>query len=197
MNENDVLKVFKNEKALLSGHFLLSSGLHSPNYMQCALVLQNPKVAEKLCRELVKELKKAKIKIDVVIGPALGGMIVSYEMGRALGVRSIFAERVEGRFALRRGFRLKSGEKVLVVEDVITTGKSSYETIELVKREGGRIAAVASIVDRSGGVAIFQEEFLSLVKISIKSYRPEECPLCRERKIPLTKPGSRGLKVSA
>lgn len=196
MNENDVLKIFKNEKALLSGHFLLSSGLHSPNYMQCALVLQNPRVAEKLCRELAKELKKSKIKIDVVIGPALGGMIVSYEMGRSLGVRSIFAERVEGQFALRRGFRLKPGEKVLVVEDVITTGKSSYETIELVKREGGRIAAVASIVDRSGGVAIFQEDFLSLVKISIKSYRPEECPLCRERKIPLTKPGSRGLKVS-
>ncbi|GEM_PF-18835 len=195
MNEKDVLSVFKRESAFLSGHFLLSSGLHSPNYMQCALVLQKPNVAEKLCRELAKKLKG--LKVDAVIGPALGGMIVSYEMGRALKVRSLFAERVDGAFVLRRGFSLKRGERVLVVEDVITTGKSIYEVIDLVKQHDAKIAAVASIVDRSDGAAIFAEDFHALLRMTIKTYRPEDCPLCRERRIPLTKPGSRGLKALA
>jgi len=177
MNEKEVLSIFKTENALLNGHFLLSSGLHSPNYMQCALVLQKPWIADLLCK-------------------ALGGMIVSHEMGRALKVRSIFAERVEGAFALRRGFKLKRNERVLVVEDVITTGKSSYEVIELVKADGAKLAAVASLVDRSDGAAIFEQEFYSLLKINIKTYKPEVCPLCRERRVPLTKPGSRGLRVA-
>ncbi len=195
MSEKDILSVFKQEKAFLTGHFLLSSGLHSPNYMQCALVLQKPHVADKVCRELAKQLKG--LQIDAVIGPALGGMIVSYEIARALGVRSLFAERVDGRFALRRGFQLKRGEKLLVVEDVITTGKSIYEVIDLVQDMGAKIAAVASIVDRSDGAAVFQQDFFSLLKLNIKTYKPEECPLCRERKIPLVKPGSRELKVSS
>lgn len=194
MTEKQVLDIFKKEKAFLTGHFLLSSGLHSPNYMQCALVLQKPWVADILARGLAEKLRG--IKVDVVIGPALGGMIVSYEMGRALKVRSIFAERVDGKFTLRRGFKLKRGERVLVVEDVITTGKSSYEVIELVKEDGAKLAAVASIVDRSDGAAIFEQDLHALLKINIKTYRPEACPLCRERKIPLTKPGSRGLKAS-
>ena len=193
MNENDVLKIFKDEKAYLTGHFLLSSGLHSPNYMQCSLVLQKPWVADKLCKALAKKLKAH--RIDAVIGPALGGIIVSYEMGRALHARSLFAERVDGSFALRRGFSLKKNEKVLVVEDVITTGKSIYEVIGLVEQTGAKVEAVASLVDRSDGGAIFAQDFYSLLKISIKTYRPEECPICRERKIPLVRPGSRYLSV--
>ena len=193
MNENDLLKIFKKENAYLTGHFLLSSGLHSPNYVQCALVLQKPAVAEKLCKELAKMLKKH--RIDAVIGPALGGVIVSYEIGRALKVRSLFAERVDGSFMLRRGFSLKRNERVLVVEDVITTGKSIYEVIDLVEQQGARVEAVASLVDRSDGVAIFAQDFYPLLKIQIKTYRPEQCPLCREHKVPLVKPGSRDLKV--
>lgn len=193
MKEEEILKLFKQEKALLNGHFLLSSGLHSPNYMQCALILQKPWLAEKLCAELATRVKSA--GAEVVIGPALGGMLVSYEVARALKVRSLFAERLDGRFTLRRGFQLKKSERVLVVEDVITTGKSTYEVIELVEQLGARVVGIASIVDRSDGVAIFSQEFHSLLKINIKSYRPEACPLCRERKIALTKPGSRTLPV--
>lgn len=191
MNEKDVLKVFQKEKAYLSGHFLLSSGLHSPNYMQCALPFQRPQAAEKLCKALAKKLKGH--KIDAVIGPALGGILVAYELARALKVRALFAERVDGSFALRRGFALKKNERLLVVEDVITTGKSIYEVIDLVEQLGARVEAVASIVDRSDGAAVFAQEFYSLLKIQIRSYRPEDCPICRERKLPLVKPGSRVL----
>ena len=193
MDENNVLKIFRDEKAYLTGHFLLSSGLHSPNYMQCALVFQKPWVAEKLCRELAKKLKGH--RINAVIGPALGGMIVSYEMGRALKVRSLFAERVDGAFTLRRGFSIKKNERLLVVEDVITTGKSIYEVIDLCEDMGAKIEAVASIVDRSAGAAVFAQDFYSLIKMQIRSYRPEDCPICKERKVPLVKPGSRELTV--
>ena len=189
MSEKDILKIFKSEKALLSGHFLLSSGLHSPEYMQCATLFQKPWIGQTLCQALAKKLKG--LKVDVVIGPALGGMLVSYEMGRALKIRSIFAERVDGTFVLRRGFTLKKGEKVLVVEDVVTTGKSIYEVIDLVKHVGAKVVAVASIVDRSGGVAIFESPFFSLLNITIKTYKPEVCPLCREGLVPVVKPGSR------
>jgi orotate phosphoribosyltransferase len=161
--------------------------------MQCALVLQKPRVAEKLCKALAKQLKHH--KIDAVIGPALGGMIVSYEMARALKVRSLFAERVDGSFTLRRGFSIKRNERVLVVEDVITTGKSIYEVIALVEQMGAKVEAVASIVDRSDGAAVFAQDFHPLMKMQIRTYRPEDCPICRERKIPLVKPGSRDLKV--
>jgi orotate phosphoribosyltransferase len=188
MTEKDVLKIFEQENALLSGHFLLSSGLHSPNYMQCALLLQKPWVAEKLCRALAKKIKG---KVDVVIGPALGGVVVSYEMGRALKIRSIFAERVDGTLALRRGFEIKKNEKVLVVEDVVTTGKSSREVMEIVKQYGGITAGVASIVDRSEGRSGFEVPFYSLLKVDIKTYEPAACPLCREGKLPAIKPGSR------
>ena len=196
MNEKEVLTIFKNEKAYLSGHFLLSSGLHTPNYMQCALLLQKPRIAEKLCKELAKKLKS--VKIDAVIGPALGGFLASHEMVRAAKVRPIFAERVEGEFALRRGFELKKNERVLVVEDVITTGKSSREVIELVGRYGAKTVAVASLVDRTGiegGMSLFDQELYSLLKIDIQTYKPESCPLCRQGKIALIKPGSRGLSA--
>lgn len=196
MNEKEILNIFKAEKAYLSGHFLLSSGLHSPNYMQCALLLQKPWIAERLCKELAKKLKG--VKVDTVIGPALGGILVSHEMGRALKVRSIFAERVEGEFSLRRGFELKKNERVLVVEDVITTGKSSREVIELVGRYGAKTTAVASLVDRTGiegGMSLFDQDLYSLLKIDIQTYKPESCPLCRQRKNALVKPGSRGLSA--
>ena len=191
MSEKDILKIFKSEKALLSGHFLLSSGLHSPEYMQCATLFQKPWIGQTLCQALAKKLKG--LKVDAVIGPALGGMLVSYEMGRALKIRSIFAERVDGTFVLRRGFTLKKGEKVLVVEDVVTTGKSIYEVIEVVKQSGAKVVAVASIVDRSAGVAIFESPFFSLLAITIKTYKPEACPLCREGRVPVVKPGSRAI----
>jgi orotate phosphoribosyltransferase len=191
--ETEILSIFKKENAYLTGHFLLSSGLHSHNYMQCALVLQKPWIAEELCKELAGQLKSH--KVDAVIGPALGGMIISYEMGRALKVRSLFAERVGGSFALRRGFHIKKNERLLVVEDVITTGKSIYEVIDLVEREGSKVEAVASVVDRSDGAAVFTQDFYALLKLSIRTYRPEDCPICRENKIPLVKPGSRDLKV--
>lgn len=195
MTEKELIKIFKDEKALLQGHFLLSSGLHSPQYMQCALVLQKPPLAERLCRELAKAVRP--LEPGLVIGPALGGMIVSHELARSLGVRSIFAERVPaaaggaGAFVLRRGFSLKRGERAVVVEDVVTTGKSSYEVIDLVEGAGARVVGVAAIVDRSDGAAVFREDFHALLKINIKTYRPEQCPLCREGRVGLTKPGSR------
>ena len=191
MNEKEVLKVFKSEKALLAGHFLLSSGLHSPHYMQCALLLQKPWIAEKLCKALAKKLKG--IKVDAVIGPALGGVVVSYEMGRALKVRSLFTERVDGAMVLRRGFSLKNNERVLVVEDVVTTGKSTREVIQIVNQQGAKLAGVASIVDRSDGSVFFETKLLSLLKIDIKTYPADNCPLCKEAKILVIKPGSRAV----
>ena len=193
MTEQEVLKIFKAERALLSGHFLLSSGLHSPNYMQCALLFQKPWIAEKLCVGLAKKFKGR--KFDAVIGPALGGILISYEMGRVLKTRSIFAERSDGNFGLRRGFSLKKNERVLVVEDVVTTGKSSYEVISLVERHGAVVEAVGAIVDRSGGGAVFTQDFHALLKMEIKTYRPVECPLCAGGKIPLVKPGSRNFSM--
>ena len=195
MTEKEILQIFKQERALLSGHFLLSSGLHSPNYLQCALILQKPWLAERLCRALAKKLIGQ--KFDVVIGPAFGGILMSYEMGRALKARSIFAERVDGLLALRRGFYFKKNEKVLVVEDVVTTGKSTYEVIDIVKQSGAKLAGVASIVDRSGGAAVFEEPLCSLLKVQVKTYKPGHCPICREGKIPLKKPGSRTKNVSS
>ena len=188
MLESDVLEIFKEEKALLSGHFLLSSGLHSPHYMQCALVLQKPWVAQKLCQELAKKLKSH--KIDAVIGPALGGMIVSYEMGRALKVRSLFAERVDGSFVLRRGFSLKRNERLLVVEDVITTGGSTREVMKVVEEAEGRLVGVGALIDRSGGTARFPVKKAALATLTVPTYKPEDCPLCKAG-TPAVKPGSR------
>ena len=189
MLEREVLKIFKREKALLSGHFLLSSGLHSPNYLQCALLLQKPWLAEKLCKALARKFKGK--KVDAVLGPALGGVIVSHEMGRALKARALFAERVEGALALRRGFGLKKGEKVLVVEDVVTTGKSTREVLDIVRHNQAQVVGVAAIVDRSNGERQFKERLAALLRVDTKTYQPEDCPLCREGKLPLVKPGSR------
>jgi len=192
------MKIFKDCNAYHKGHFKLSSGLHSEYYMQCALVLEDPKVAAKLCGELAKKFSaKSKSasggrgkKIDVVIGPAIGGITAAYETARALGAKAIFSEREEGNMALRRGFRINRGEKVLVVEDVTTTGGSAKEVVEMAKALGAKVVGVGAIVDRSGGKAKFGVPFKSLAKLNIKTYQPEKCPLCKEG-IPIIKPGSR------
>jgi orotate phosphoribosyltransferase len=191
MNQEEVLAIYQRTGALLSGHFLLSSGLHSDRYLQSALVLQQPDIATKLCAELASHFKDQ--RIEAVIAPALGGVFVSHETARALGVRALFAERVNGELTLRRGFTIRPGERVLVVEDVITTGKSTRETIEVVKKSGGMVIAAASLVDRSGGKAELGVPYQSLVTLDVPSYSPESCPMCRAGSAPV-KPGSRGLK---
>jgi len=191
MTSDQVLDIYKKTGALLTGHFLLSSGLHSEQYLQSALVLQQPDIATQLCAALAEHFKD--LKIGAVIAPALGGVFVSHETARALGTRSLFAERVNGELTLRRGFTITPGERVLVVEDVITTGKSTKETIAVVQQAGGVVVAAASLVDRSGGKAELGVPYRSLVTLSVPTYAPEVCPLCKLGSAPI-KPGSRGLK---
>lgn len=188
MTEKDVLDIFGKNSALLNGHFKLSSGLHSPNYLQCALVLQYPDIAERLASAIAESF--AREKIDFVIGPALGGVTLAYEVARALKVRGIFTERQDGVMTLRRGFTIKSGERTLVVEDVITTGGSTKEVIDLVKSFGGVVVGVASIIDRSGAPVSFGAPFKALAKIKVDTYKESDCPLCKAN-TPITKPGSR------
>jgi orotate phosphoribosyltransferase len=190
MNDKDVRATFEKHKALLSGHFLLSSGLHSDTYFQSALVMQYPAVAGELAQELGARIRKVVPAIDVVVSPALGGIVIGQEVGRAIGTRAIFCERVEGKLTLRRGFSIAPHEKCLVVEDVITTGLSTREVVEVVTALGGDVVAVASLVDRSGGKVDFGVPRFSLLSLEVKSYKPEECPLCRQG-IPVVKPGSR------
>jgi orotate phosphoribosyltransferase len=191
MKQDEVLDIYQRTGALLSGHFLLSSGLHSDRYLQSALVLQQPEIATRLCAALAASFKDD--RIQVVIAPALGGVFVSHETARALGVRALFAERVNGELTLRRGFTIKQGERVLVVEDVITTGKSTRETIDVVRKAGGAVVAAASLVDRSGGKADLGVPFRSLVTLDVPTYTAENCPMCKSGSTPV-KPGSRGLK---
>ncbi|MGE5326663.1 MAG: orotate phosphoribosyltransferase [Deltaproteobacteria bacterium] len=191
MTENDILDIFRRHSALLEGHFILSSGLHSDRYIQCALVLQHPRAAEKLCAELAAKLQN--LGATTVAAPALGGVLVAHEVARALGVRALFTERQEGAMTLRRGFHLLPGEPTLVVEDVITTGLSTRETIKCVEDAGGRVVGVGSLIDRSGGTADLALPKVSLVTLSVKNYKPEECPLCKSG-IPAVKPGSRTKK---
>ena len=190
MTPEQVLDIYKKTGALLTGHFLLSSGLHSEQYLQSALVLQQPDIATSLCAGLAEHFKSS--RIEVVIAPALGGVFVSHETARALKVRALFAERVNGELTLRRGFTIKPGERVLVVEDVITTGKSTKETLEVVKKSGGTVVAAGSLVDRSGGKADLGVPYKSLVTLNVPAYAPESCPLCKAGSTPV-KPGSRGL----
>jgi orotate phosphoribosyltransferase len=195
IKEQEILQEFEQAKAILKGHFILSSGLHSDTYMQCARVLMDAKRSEKLCAELAKKIenKLGKNFADIVVAPAMGGVVVGYEIGRQLELPTIFCERVNGEFQLRRGFELPENARVLVVEDVITTGKSSLETFELVKKFGAKIVAEASLVDRSGeedlqdkmGVVV-----ISLLKVNVKTFDENNVP--KELKnIPAIKPGSR------
>lgn len=192
MNQTEVKKLFEDKKALLNGHFLLSSGLHSDTYFQSALILQYPDMAQKIAGALAETITSSlgKDGIDLVVSPALGGIVIGQELGRALNKRAIFCERVDGKLTLRRGFLIDKDEKCLVVEDVITTGLSTREVIEVINSCGGKSVAVASLVDRSGGKVDFGTPRFSLLSLEVKSYKPEECPLCKSG-IPLIKPGSR------
>lgn len=195
MNQQAILDLFKKTGGILEGHFLLSSGLHSDRYLQCAVVLQYPEYADKLCKQLAEMFKDE--KIDLIIGPALGGIVVSYEVARhLLGCRSIFAEREDGKMTLRRGFSVKKGERVLVVEDVITTGGSVKEIIEILKERKADIVGVGAIVDRSNATADFGKiKFRSLIKLDFNTFSRQNCPLCKKG-VPLTKPGSRPQSIS-
>ena len=194
MNREDIINHFRQAEALLEGHFLLSSGLHSSVYLQCAKVLADPIRAGILCKELAR-LVKAEIKsdIDLVVAPAMGGVVVGYEMARQLGLNGIFTERVEGDFELRRGFEIPEGAKVLMVEDVVTTGLSSRECIECITAYGGNVVGAAPVVNRSGGKADVGVPLISLLHIDVPAYKEDELPEDLQ-KIPAVKPGSRGLK---
>lgn len=188
MKKQEMLNIFQEWEAILEGHFLLSSGRHSACYMQCALVLQDPKVAEKLCAELIKNITVS--NIDVVIGPALGGVTLAYEVARQMGTLALFAERENGEMTLRRGFNIKPGTRVLVTEDVITTGGSVKEVIEVVKSLGAQVIGVGCLVDRSNGAADFGVPLFKLLDVDAVSYSPDDCPLCRKG-LELVKPGSK------
>ena len=197
LKEQEILQEFITANAILKGHFILSSGLHSDTYMQCARVLMNPKRAEKLCLELALQIETrlGKNFADIVVAPAMGGVVVGYELARQLGLESIFCERVNGEFEMRRGFVLEKGARVLVVEDVITTGKSSLETYALVKKLGGIVVAEASLVDRSGDnnlEAKMSVPIISLLKLDIRTFSENEVP-SDLKSVPAIKPGSRFL----
>jgi len=191
MTENEILNIFRQHSALLEGHFVLSSGLHSDRYIQCALVLQYPRVAEQLCTELAAKLRH--LGGSVVAAPALGGILVAHEVARALSVRALFTERQEGVMTLRRGFSLALGEPTLVVEDVLTTGLSTRETMQCVEQAGGKVVGVGALIDRSGGAVDLAVPKAALLTLAIQNYKPADCPLCRSG-IPAVKPGSRSRK---
>lgn len=186
-----ILNIFEKTEALLKGHFLLTSGRHSNQYFQCAKVLQYPQYCEEICSIIADHFKH--FEIDTVIAPAMGGIVVAQEVGRQLGKKTIFAEREEKVLTLRRGFGIEPGEKCLVCEDVVTTGGSVFEVIEIVKQSKGTVAGVGYIVDRSNGKVDFGFPQKSTVSLEVVSYLPDECPLCRQN-IPLVKPGSRKVK---
>lgn len=194
LSDDAILDEFREAGALLEGHFILSSGFHSPAYLQCARVLMDPRRAERLCAALAEKIRAAGIVADLIVSPAMGGVVVGYEMGRQLGVPAIFFERVEGAFELRRGFRIEKGQRCLMVEDVVTTGLSSRECMAATEANGGHIVAAASLVDRSGGRADFSVPFIPLIRLDIPYYAHNQLPGSL-LDIPPVKPGSRGLKA--
>jgi len=189
-HEDEVLNIFKKSNALLEGHFLLTSGLHSDRYLQCALVLQHPEQARELGAALAEKLLALAEKPDFVIAPAIGGILVAHEAARAAGVRALFAERQDGALKLRRGFQINPGEKAWVVEDVVTTGGSTKETIDVVTQAGGVVLAAGSLIDRSGGRADLGVPRTALAVLNVPTYTAEECPLCKTGS-QAVKPGSR------
>jgi orotate phosphoribosyltransferase len=188
VTSDQVLDLFKRVGALLEGHFRLTSGLHSPGYLQSALVLQHPREAE-ACGAAIAQ-RVFTLGAQAVLSPALGGIVIGQEVGRGLGIRALFAERQDGRLTLRRGFALEPGEKVLVVEDVVTTGGSTRETIEVARAAGADVVGAASIIDRSGGDTRLDVPYFSLAEVSLPTYEPERCPLCLTGSAAV-KPGSR------
>ena len=188
----EVMKKFEQAGAIQKGHFKLTSGVHSDTYIQCAQVMQHPEFMHNLCSELGKKFRGD--DIDVIVGPAIGGIIMAHVMARVLGpwVRAIFTERENGKMTLRRSFEIIQGEKVLVVEDVTTTGSSVREVMDIVRSRGGKVVGVGVLIDRSGGKVDFGIKTEKLLTVDIKTYLPEECPLCKKG-IPAVKPGSREL----
>lgn len=187
LTQEEALEIYKSCGAYLEGHFKLTSGLHSKFYLQSALVLQYPHLAEKLCASIAEYFKDR--QIDVVIGPAMGAILVSYEVARYLGARSVFAERVDNVLTLKRNFFIEKNERILVVEDVVTTGKSVYETIKITNEYSSNIVGIGALVDRGGGFTT-DLDYFPLIRLNIVNYEPESCPLCKEN-MPLVKPGSR------
>ena len=186
------LKILRETKALIDGHFILSSGLHSPRYVQCAQLLSNPTKALSICKSLAAKIKKGVSKFDIILSPAMGGIIIGYEIGKLLKTKTIFAERENNIFKLRRNFFIKRKSKVLIVEDVITTGKSSLECRRLVSKYGAKVSAFACIIDRTNGKSKIKEKIISQVKLNIPSYKKQDLPKSLIRIKPI-KPGSRKL----
>jgi orotate phosphoribosyltransferase len=196
LTDEAILQEFRDARALLEGHFILTSGYHSSAYLQCARVLMDAHRAERLCAALAAKLRIAGLAqdLDLIISPAMGGVVVGYEMGRQLGIPAIFFERVGGVFELRRGFEIAPGQRCLIVEDVVTTGLSSRECIEAAEALGGRVTAATALVDRSGGRAALPAAFTPLITLDIPHFPPDQLPASLSG-IPAIKPGSRGLKV--
>ena len=188
------LNILKKTNALLEGHFVLSSGLHSSKYIQCAKLLSFPNLADKICKSLANKIKKKFKKIDLILAPAMGGVIIGYEIGKLLKKETIFCERVNGKFTLRRGFGIKKGARVLIIEDVITTGKSSLECVKLIKKSNARLVGFASIIDRSTKKSLkIKNKIVSHLKIDVPSYNLKNIPKSL-KSIPITTPGSRFIK---
>ena len=189
---DEAASILESANAILTGHFKLTSGLHSDRYIQCAQVFQYPEKVETLCKLLVEKLPT--LNAQTVIGPAVGGIIFAYELSRTLGARNIYAERVDEKMAFRRNFAINPGENVIVVEDVVTTGGSAKEVAELAKANGANVVSICSLVDRSGGKVKFDSPFVPLLRLDVVAYQPDECPLCKAGQ-PITQPGSRHLKL--
>lgn len=188
LSPKNLIDLFEQKGALLTGHFRLSSGLHSERYLQCAKILQYPDIAGRIGSAMAREFSDA--GPECVVGPAIGGIVIAQEVARALGVRAIFAERESGSMTLRRGFAVEKGERVLVVEDVITTGGSAQEVVDALGQMGAEVVGVGAIIDRSGGKAEFGVPFKSLARLQVNTFTEDECPLCR-RGEPVYRPGSR------
>lgn len=194
MTEQEVKQLLIDTKAILEGHFLLTSGLHSPMYVEKFNVLQHPKYTERLCQELAARFKDQ--NVELVIGPMTGGILLAHEVGKALGTRAIFTEREKGVMTLRRGFRIEPGTRVLIVEDIVTTGGSVREVVDVVKASQGEIVGVGLLVNRSGGKADFgipNEKVQALLNLTVPTYQPDDCPLCKDH-VPMTERGSKHIK---
>ncbi len=188
------LNILKKTDALLEGHFVLSSGLHSSKYVQCAKLLSYPYLADKICISLAKKIKKRFKNIDLILAPAMGGIIIGYEIGKLLKKETIFCERVDGKFTLRRGFKIKKGTKILIIEDVITTGKSSLECAKLIKKANAKLLGFAAIIDRSTRKSLkIKKKIVSQLKINIPTFNSKKLPI-NLKSIPISKPGSRFIK---
>ena len=192
LSYNESLKILKETKALLEGHFILSSGLHSKQYIQCAKLLSHPKMTEAVCSSLCEKINKSFNKIDIILSPAIGGIVVGYEVGRQLKIETIFAERIDGKLMLRRGFKIPKKSNVLIVEDVITTGQSALECSEIIKKNISELVGYACIIDRSNKKVLIKDKIVSQIKFEIETFKENELP-DELKKIQSIKPGSRNL----